>query len=111
MAASLLDLTTFLPAGRCWQGARGLITPCVMQVNNLFVARSIAPTEAGCSPSDPQISFHLARYIEQVRTVPENPIVVRQKWLHAYAFFTVKLSACISNKPAWRLPAFVMQKP
>jgi type IV secretion system protein TrbL len=39
-------------------------------------------------PTDPQIAFHLARFIEQVRAIPADPIVVRQNWLRAYDFTT-----------------------
>ncbi|MDE2364973.1 MAG: conjugal transfer protein TrbF, partial [Hyphomicrobiales bacterium] len=39
-------------------------------------------------PTDPQIAFHLARFIEDVRGLPSDPIVLRQDWLRAYDFVT-----------------------
>jgi len=41
-------------------------------------------------PSDAHIAWHLARFVEQVRGVPADPIVVRQNWLRAYDFTTDK---------------------
>ena len=51
-------------------------------------ARSVEPAIAGYRPTDPQIAFHLARFIEQVRSLPADPVIVRQNWLRAYEFAT-----------------------
>ena len=73
-----LGLSTCLTAGIVWQGARGSIVPWVVQVDKLGEAQAVSPADAGYTPSDPQIAFHLARFIEQVRAVPDDPIIVRQ---------------------------------
>src|SRR3546814_19552101 len=49
-------------------------------------AQAIAPATTDWQPSDPQIAFHLARFIEQVRSIPADAIVVRENWLRAYDF-------------------------
>jgi len=36
----------------------------------------------------PQIAWHLARFIEQVRAIPADAVIVRQNWLRAYEFTT-----------------------
>jgi type IV secretion system protein TrbF len=83
-----LGLSTCLTAGLIWQGARGTIVPWVVQVDRLGEAQAVAPADSDYSPTDPQIAFHLARFIEQVRSIPDDPIVVRQNWLRAYDFVT-----------------------
>ena len=83
-----LALSGGLATGLVWQSARGHIVPWVVQVDKLGEAQAVAPAEAGYQPSDPQIAFHLARFIEQVRAVPADPIVLRQDWLRAYDFTT-----------------------
>jgi type IV secretion system protein TrbF len=83
-----LGLATCLTAGLIWQGARGTIVPWVVQVDRLGEAQAVAPADSDYSPTDPQIAFHLARFIEQVRAIPDDPIVVRQNWLRAYDFVT-----------------------
>ncbi|MCF8707883.1 conjugal transfer protein TrbF [Rhizorhapis sp. SPR117] len=85
-----LALSGGLSAGLVWQSARGHITPWVVEVDKLGEARSVAPAEADYRPTDPQIAFHLARFIESVRSVPADPIVLRQNWLRAYDFTTDK---------------------
>ena len=83
-----LALSGALAGGLVWQSARGHIVPWVVEVDALGQAQAVAPAETGYSPTDPQIAFHLARFIEQVRSVPADPIIVRQNWLRAYDFTT-----------------------
>ncbi|WP_287459723.1 conjugal transfer protein TrbF [Sphingomonas sp.] len=86
----VLALSGGLAGGLVWQSARGHIVPWVVQVDKLGEAQAVAPAEAGYLPTDPQIAFHLARFIEEVRSIPADPIVVRQNWLRAYDFTTDK---------------------
>jgi type IV secretion system protein TrbF len=81
-----LALSGALTAGIIWQGARGSIVPWVVEVDKLGEAQAVAPANADWQPSDPQIAFHLARFIEQVRSIPADAIVVRENWLRAYDF-------------------------
>lgn len=83
-----LALSSGLTAGLVWQSARGHIVPWVVQVDRLGEAQAIAPAEGGYRPTDPQVAFHLARFIEQVRSIPADPVIVRQNWLRAYDFTT-----------------------
>lgn len=92
-----LALSSGLTAGIVWQGARGTIVPWVVQVDKFGEAQAIAPADAGYNPTDPQIAFHLARFIEQVRAIPADPIIVRENWLRAYDFTTDKGALALSN--------------
>ena len=92
-----LALSNGLTAGLIWQGARGTIVPWVVQVDKFGEAQAVAPADAGYNPTDPQIAFHLARFIEQVRSVPADPIIVRENWLRAYDFTTDKGALALSD--------------
>ena len=81
-----LGLSAALTGGLIWQNARGTIVPWVVEVDKLGEARSVAPADAAFRPTDPQIAFHLARFIENVRSIPDDAIVVRENWLRAYDF-------------------------
>ncbi|PPD10035.1 MAG: conjugal transfer protein TrbF [Methylocystis sp.] len=85
-----LLLAAGLAAGLVWQSARGAIVPWVVQIDKLGEAQAVAPAIADYRPTDPQIAWHLARFIEHVRSIPADPIIVRQNWLHAYDFVTDK---------------------
>jgi type IV secretion system protein VirB5 len=85
-----LALSGGLAGGLVWQSARGHIVPWVVQVDRLGEAQAVAPAEADYRPTDPQVAFHLARFIEQVRSISADPVIVRQNWLRAYDFTTDK---------------------
>jgi type IV secretion system protein VirB5 len=88
MAFASLLLSTGLAAALVWQDARGTVTPWVVQVDRLGEAQAVGPAETGYRPTDPQIAWHLARFIEDVRSVSADPIVVRKNWLEAYHYVT-----------------------
>ncbi len=92
-----LALSGGLSAGLVWQSARGHIVPWVVQVDRLGEAQAVAPAEAGYRPTDPQIAFHLARFIEQVRAIPADPVIVRQNWLRAYDFTTDRGAVALND--------------
>lgn len=92
-----LALSGGLAAGLVWQGARGTIVPWVVQVDRLGEAQAVAPADATYQPTDPQIAFHLARFIEQVRGIPADPVIVRQNWLRAYDFTTDKGALALND--------------
>ena len=88
MAFGSLFLSAGLSAALVWQSANGLIVPWVVQVDKFGAAQAVAPATADYQPNDPQIAFYLARFIEEVRGIPADPIIVRQNWLRAYDFTT-----------------------
>lgn len=77
-----------LAGALAWTTTRGSVTPWVVEVDRLGEARAVAPATAAYQPTDPQIAFHLARFVEAVRSLPADPIVLRQNWLRAYDFTT-----------------------
>ncbi|WP_131114772.1 conjugal transfer protein TrbF [Lichenihabitans psoromatis] len=88
MAFGSLALSAGLSAALVWQSANGSIVPWVVQVDKLGASQAVAPATADYRPTDPQIAFHLARFIEEVRSIPADAIIVRQNWLRAYDFTT-----------------------
>jgi type IV secretory pathway TrbF-like protein len=90
MAFGCLGLASALSGALVWQNARGSIMPWVVEVDRLGEARAVAPAVAGYAPTDPQIAYHLARFVEAVRSLPADPVVVRANWLRAYDFTTAE---------------------
>jgi type IV secretory pathway TrbF-like protein len=85
-----LMLSGGLAGGLVWQSARGTITPWVVQVDKLGQALTVSPATADYQPTDPQIAWHLARFVEEIRSIPADPVVLRQDWLEAYDYVTDK---------------------
>jgi len=97
MAFGSLILSAGFAGALVWQSARGTVVPWVVQVDALGEAQTVAPASADYQPTDPQIAFHLGRFIEQVRSIPADPIIVRQNWLRAYEFTTDRGAAALND--------------
>jgi len=97
MAFGCLILSAGFATVLVWQSARGSVVPWVVQVDNLGQAQAVAPATADYRPSDPQIAFHLGRFIEEVRSIPADAIIVRQNWLRAYEFTTDRGAAALND--------------
>jgi type IV secretion system protein TrbF len=97
MAFASLFLAGGFAAALIWQSARGTVVPWVVQVDRLGQAQTVAPAVADFRPTDPQIAFHLARFIEQVRAIPADAIIVRQNWLRAYEFTTDRGATALND--------------
>ena len=98
MAFGSLILSAGFAIALVVQSARGTIVPWVVQVDRIGQAQAVAPAEADYRPTDPQIAFHLARFIEQVRSIPADAIIVRQNWLRAYDLMTPRAASFLN---AW----------
>ena len=97
MAFGSLILSAGFAAALVWQSARGTVVPWVVQVDNLGQAQSVAAATADYRPTDPQVAWHLARFVEQVRSIPADPIIVRQNWLRAYEWTTDRGAAALND--------------
>ena len=97
MAFGSLILSVGFAGALVWQSARGTVVPWVVQVDNLGQAQTVAAATADYRPTDPQIAFHLGRFIEQTRSIPADAIIVRQNWLRAYEFTTDRGAAALND--------------
>jgi len=92
-----LALSGALTAGLIWQSLRGSVVPWVVEVDRLGQAQAVAPAIADYRPTDPQIAWHLAHFIEEVRSIPADAIVLRQNWLDAYNYVTDKGALALND--------------
>jgi type IV secretion system protein VirB5 len=97
MAFGSLLLCMGLAAGLIWQSTHGVVTPWVVQIDKLGQAQAIAPATVDYKPTDPQIAYHLARFIEEVRSIPTDPVILRNQWLRAYDFVTDKGAVALND--------------
>jgi type IV secretion system protein VirB5 len=108
IAIGNLFLSAGFAAALVWQTTQGTIVPWVVEVDAHGEARTVEPAIAAYQPTDPQIAWHLARFVEQVRGLPSDAIVVRQNWLSAYEFTTDRGAVALneharSNDPFTRV--------
>ena len=88
MAIGGLMLSSGLSAGLVWQSTQSRVVPFVVEVDRLGEPRALRPADKDYQPTDPQIAWHLAHFITDVRTVSLDPVLMRANWLAAYDFVT-----------------------
>lgn len=86
MAFGGLLLTTGLSAALVWQSMQSRVVPYVVEVDKLGQALAVAPANAQFNPSDPQIMWHLGRFITHIRSRSLDAVLMRENWLAAYDF-------------------------
>jgi type IV secretion system protein TrbF len=97
MAFGGLFLTTGMSAALVWQSLQSKVVPYVVAVDRLGEARAISEAERDYQPSDAQVAWHLARFIEHVRSVSLDPVLMRRDWLSAYDFVTRRGAQFLSD--------------
>jgi type IV secretion system protein VirB5 len=60
----------------------------VVEVDHFGEARAVGPAIQPYEPNDAQIAYYLSRFINDVRSLSIDPVVVRRNWLEAYDFAT-----------------------
>ena len=97
MAFGSLILSAGFSAALVWQSVQGTVVPWIVQVDKLGQVQAVEPAAADYRPTDPQMAWHLARFIEQVRSIPADPVIVRQNWLRAYEWTTDQGAAALND--------------
>ncbi len=97
MAFGCFALSTGLSAALVWQSLQSRVTPYVVEVDRLGEARAVAEAQGQFRPSDPQIAWHLGRFIRDVRTIWLDPVLTRASWLEAYDFTTKRGSQFLGD--------------
>lgn len=87
-AFTSLGASLVMGAGLVWQAGQSSITPYVVEVDRQGDVRAIGAAAEAYVPTDAQIANHLSRFITNIRSLPLDPIVVRQNWLEAYDYAT-----------------------
>ncbi len=104
VALGMLLLSAAMTAGLIWQSNRSTITPYVVEVDTLGSVRAIGPAAQSYKPTDAQIAHELETFIQNVRALPIDPIVVRDNWLKAYNYVTPRGGALLNDYARTRDP-------
>lgn len=80
-----LTLASVLAGGSVWQSAQSRIEPYVVEVDRLGEVRAVGPAEQDYQPDDTVVAGQLRGFVTDVRSLSTDPVIVRQRWLEAYA--------------------------
>ena len=90
MAFGCLTLALLVIGGLLWQSARTHIVPYIVEVDGEGEVKALGPVSERTAVSDGQVAHGLERFIRDVRSLPLDPIVLRDDWLEAYDFTTAR---------------------
>ena len=97
VAVGSLGLSLLLAAILLWIGRTSAIVPYIVEVDSRGGARAVSPAAETYAPNDAQIGYHLARFVDNVRALSIDPVVVRKNWLKAYDFVTDKAAVTLNE--------------
>ena len=97
MAVGSLGLSLIMAAMLLWLGRSAATTPYIVEVDPRGGARAVGPAAEVYKPSDAQVAYHLARFVDNVRSLSIDPVVVRQNWLKAYDFVTDRAAVTLNE--------------
>lgn len=96
MALGCLGLCFATSGALIWQSTQSIVTPYIVEVDQTGAAHAIAPATQAYIASDAQIAHHLANFVQHVRGLSVDPVVVRENWLKAYNFVTDKAATTLT---------------
>ena len=96
MAFGALALAFLMAGGLLWYSARSTITPYVVEVDRTGEVLGVGPAVEAYHPRSAEIAYFLSQFIEYVRSVPLDPVVLRHDWLRAYDFVTPRGAAVLN---------------
>jgi len=104
IAFGSLALSVGLAGGLIKLAGDSRVTPYVVEIDKLGEALAVGPAERDWTPGDPEIAWHLARFVQDVRALPLDPIVLRHNWLEAYDYVTERAAATLNDFARQRDP-------
>ena len=96
MAFGCLALAVVMSGGLVWRSMQSTVTPYVVEVDKLGQVRAVGKAVTPYRPTDAEIAYYLGRFIDEVRSLPIDPVVVRQNWLTAYHYTTDQGAAVLN---------------
>jgi type IV secretion system protein VirB5 len=88
IALGAVGVAAIQAVGTLWLSTQSRVVPYVVQVDRLGAAQPVGPAQLHYQPNDTQIAYFLAHFIDDVRGLSSDPVVVRDNWLAAYDFAT-----------------------
>ena len=91
-----LALASGLAGSLVWQTSQSRVVPYVVEVDSQGAVRAVGPAAEAYKPTEAEVAWYLGRFITNVRSLPLDPVLVRQNWLQAYDFATERAAAFLN---------------
>ncbi len=92
----LMALCALLAGALSLMALKPRAIPYVIEADPNGEARLVGPATESSDPTDAQIAWHLSRFVEQVRSISSDPVLMRRSWLRAYEQSTEEGAASLT---------------
>ena len=96
IALASVGVSALLGGGLVALIGQSRVVPFVVEVDHRGGVVAVVPAVQHYRLNNAQISYFLARFIGEVRSLSSDPVVVRRNWLDAYATVTGRGAALLS---------------
>ena len=97
VALGSVSVSLILAVLLLWIGRSATTTPYIVEVDPRGGARAVGPAAETYKPNDAQIAYHLSRFVDNVRSLSSDALVVKQNWLKAYDFATERAAVTLNE--------------
>jgi len=97
VALGSVSVSLILAVLLLWIGRSATTTPYIVEVDPRGGARAVGPAAETYKPNDAQIAYHLSRFVDNVRSLSSDAVVVKQNWLKAYDFATERAAVTLNE--------------
>ena len=104
MALGTLVLAFVMAGGLVWQSTRSIIRPYIVEVDTQGAVRAVGAATEIYRANDAQIAHDLSEFLHNVRSLPLDPIVLRDNWLKAYDHATARAAVTLNEFARERNP-------
>jgi type IV secretory pathway TrbF-like protein/sugar phosphate permease len=99
-ALGSITITFLLVLTLITRASQSAVLPYIISVEHLGMARGASPVKQSYQPSDVLISYFISQFIEDVRSLSTDPVVIYAKWRHAYHYLTDRGARTLNNYAA-----------
>src|SRR5262249_48371597 len=82
--------------GLVYQVSRSHVVPYVVEVDTQGQVRTVGPAQETYVPSQAVLHKHVSDFVRDIRTLPSDPVVLRQQWQRAYGMVTPRGGALLT---------------
>ena len=86
MAFAAMLLSAVLAVCLTWLGAQSRVLTYIVELEKTGQPGRIRLADNRYQPASHQVAYYIRKIVEQVRSVPADPVVLRQNWLESYKY-------------------------
>lgn len=88
IALGCVGANLLLGMGIIYQSSKSHVVPYVIEVSTAGEVRAVGPAQVLYQPTRAAIQYQIRNFVDIIRGIPTDAVVMRRAWLHAYDMVT-----------------------